>query len=949
MPDSPETVRRLQSDKGRTDNQHLFSTSPSPRSSPRTPKPRVTSLKLYMESPEVTGIDPPDSDSKTRTTTAGQIDLRKAQREEEQRVSSIKTGSSLRRTSSAYWGDSHVAKKQRLDAEKDDIEEVGSAKGGLAGVGRDVRKAVTGDRFRNRRSKGTGNGKGGSRLSAVQSEADNEVIEVLSGDSDASAPARPTQKRPTAPGTISAGKGTPKSEKHRVGVPIPVPYSESEPSSSQESAKTPKRSNRSQSKSTASGSTSNQKPDSQSSRVQKFSSDAKRAGIPAGATTRSKPARDFGISGSGSSESVNKRKSTEGKGWQSYGQMLPAAGKVEKKNAPIMAVPDYTIFQTTRRPISSKGVTQMQAPAIKNADSKRSSTVPAFSTHAEKQTASKSPSRKRSAPISAEPGFMQLSPPRNRKKKSDSTSQSAQLPTLSTTIIPKPLPSTSPSTSLTANSKPAPPANHSRRKLNPPKTTTISSSSPSHRPPAFLRKLSPPRHIPTRGNTSIRYLDDDGEDAFMGSSQVSDSGAGGGDTLTHCPQCGAPLPNPLPAQLSKAAKRLPTTTSAYLSCSQSTALFEFCKLHNLVLNVIPEGVRRGWPLAVDFRDVERRCRGMVGVLRGLVEGRVGSEWRERCVEEYRRFGVRRAQGVEKGATTLLRTLSRLFLHPQHPILTPQLAHPQPVMEYMQDVLVPECAVRLVMEDLGVGYVEARKVLGERREFGEGVFGGEAREGSAGLGEEVGGVGDGEVVVVDEGGGEADEWRTQPIWVGSEDEEEVVRWSQRSLESCGAGEGEGKGGGVEEVGAFGTGTEVIGVDADVDVDSDVMRSSPPVFYVEDGDGEIRDDGNVDDVEELPPPLSQEWRVDEVGDYPVLSQESGVSLDSRVGGGTGGGEEGAEEGGEYYMDDLWDQVHGEQLEEESAGVEVYGGLEEFDGPTFGIYDGYEEIEFEMRAVG
>jgi len=72
------------------------------------------------------------------------------------------------------------------------------------------------------------------------------------------------------------------------------------------------------------------------------------------------------------------------------------------------------------------------------------------------------------------------------------------------------------------------------------------------------------------------------------------------------------------------------------------------------------------------------------------------------------------------------TLRKLFIDTK--ILTKSLTSPQTPMEYLQEVLIPEVAVRLIQEDnRGITVEEAREIMIESVGFGAYVHSDENQE------------------------------------------------------------------------------------------------------------------------------------------------------------------------------------------------------------------------------
>ncbi|KAL1921271.1 uncharacterized protein VTP21DRAFT_10987 [Calcarisporiella thermophila] len=193
----------------------------------------------------------------------------------------------------------------------------------------------------------------------------------------------------------------------------------------------------------------------------------------------------------------------------------------------------------------------------------------------------------------------------------------------------------------------------------------------------------------------------------------------------HCRYCHEPLPDPLPGRLREALACLPAQGEDFMR------EHAFCRLHRAFRQVVPEGVEKGYPLSIDFEALPARITRMVPNLMDIVEGKRPSFFKTLAMEAYERVGKAKARQTgelmtrfevtqpgyygPRGASVLLSSLVHLLLRTDR--LTPSDTAPQTPIEYLQQVMVPETAVMLIMEDQGVGYEEARSIMRESAEFG----------------------------------------------------------------------------------------------------------------------------------------------------------------------------------------------------------------------------------------
>ncbi|KAF9300382.1 hypothetical protein BGZ74_007952 [Mortierella antarctica] len=165
--------------------------------------------------------------------------------------------------------------------------------------------------------------------------------------------------------------------------------------------------------------------------------------------------------------------------------------------------------------------------------------------------------------------------------------------------------------------------------------------------------------------------------------------------------------------------------------------FEFCRIHMAEMTIVPEGLRKNYPVSINFDGLDARVDQMRGELQDIIEGAVQSRYLERVKKTYKSLGTMGARQPavmlatvqdtqpgyygSKGAERLLEILVRMFIEPN--ILTYKLAHPQRPSEYIQQVLIPEAGLRLIAEDqrkIGrhdISLEDARIIMAESVEFG----------------------------------------------------------------------------------------------------------------------------------------------------------------------------------------------------------------------------------------
>ncbi|RHZ67805.1 hypothetical protein Glove_299g91 [Diversispora epigaea] len=181
-----------------------------------------------------------------------------------------------------------------------------------------------------------------------------------------------------------------------------------------------------------------------------------------------------------------------------------------------------------------------------------------------------------------------------------------------------------------------------------------------------------------------------------------------------CPYCFEPLPNPLPPKLKEKLAQI-DSNNGKLKGKKRKSFFdddEFCKLHEAELKIISQGISKGYPQTIDYDQLPARIKKLKKKLKKIILGKVSSKYRKQALETYRKIGKRaklpmsvmsRFEALRpgyfgpKGAEIIMETLMDMFTKKKN-VLTAELAKPQSIVEYLQEVLVPETCIRLIRED-----------------------------------------------------------------------------------------------------------------------------------------------------------------------------------------------------------------------------------------------------------
>lgn len=224
-----------------------------------------------------------------------------------------------------------------------------------------------------------------------------------------------------------------------------------------------------------------------------------------------------------------------------------------------------------------------------------------------------------------------------------------------------------------------------------------------------------------------------------------------------CPYCDAILPSPLSKNLSNLLAKFKKKKL------QAVEQFEFCRIHIAELEIVPEGLKKGYLATINFDDIPNRIEKFQQDLIDIYQKKEKSFFRDNIMRIFCETDVLKANttmGImnrfetfqvkflyfiiycfiflfiyfqlqpgyygPRGAIIIAETLRRLFIDTKK--LTISLSSPQAPMHYLQEVLVPEAAVRLIQEDYnGISAEDARKIMFESLKFGEYVHNDEILE------------------------------------------------------------------------------------------------------------------------------------------------------------------------------------------------------------------------------
>ncbi|KAI1111355.1 RTC4-like domain-containing protein [Nemania sp. NC0429] len=186
-------------------------------------------------------------------------------------------------------------------------------------------------------------------------------------------------------------------------------------------------------------------------------------------------------------------------------------------------------------------------------------------------------------------------------------------------------------------------------------------------------------------------------------------------TISRCPMCHEEVDSELLEKHSNRGK---------MSVKQQTA---FCRLHKR-LSAAAAGTEKGYP-EIDWEALDSRCGAHRGFLQNILEGKQASHYRN-VLKERVDSGKNRTlltsqdnltpgyygpRGLQVMTEFIMGALSDVI---RRRAVEDKLISARSYTGYVQTVLVPELAVRLIMEDMSVTEERAREVLMESVEIGE---------------------------------------------------------------------------------------------------------------------------------------------------------------------------------------------------------------------------------------
>ncbi|KAJ2929474.1 hypothetical protein H1R20_g7620, partial [Candolleomyces eurysporus] len=250
----------------------------------------------------------------------------------------------------------------------------------------------------------------------------------------------------------------------------------------------------------------------------------------------------------------------------------------------------------------------------------------------------------------------------------------------------------------------------------------------------------------SKGDASL--FDDDDDEPFEEESFFISSTT---DPKTLCPYCDNPLPSsPSPALVKMLEAMLgksyrdPRPANPLGRKAPFATFIDLCHRHQFESKILPEAEKKGWPKVIDWDSLSARIENMQSELQKLIDDtsdkgpRSRSPFWQDIMKAIKVKGLRAATGVkdqfenfektqpgyygELGTVIINQTLYDMF--PPASIQAQAIA-PLGAEEFLQRILIPEAALRLIMEDKGLkgssGRQTALQVLRESSSYGVAMF------------------------------------------------------------------------------------------------------------------------------------------------------------------------------------------------------------------------------------
>ncbi|KAI9476181.1 MAG: RTC4-like domain-containing protein [Benjaminiella poitrasii] len=163
---------------------------------------------------------------------------------------------------------------------------------------------------------------------------------------------------------------------------------------------------------------------------------------------------------------------------------------------------------------------------------------------------------------------------------------------------------------------------------------------------------------------------------------------------------------------------------------------DVCRVHKIELLYKPIAIAKGYPEHIDFDSINDRIMSFQDELKSILDKNLSSSFFDAALQRFEQLGTKARNASEtlktfeeylpgyygnEGSDRIMDTLNRLFL--QSDYADNNKTAPLTAVEFLQQVLVPECGIRLIRQDKQnkITLEEAKSIMRESQEYGSIVY------------------------------------------------------------------------------------------------------------------------------------------------------------------------------------------------------------------------------------
>lgn len=123
-----------------------------------------------------------------------------------------------------------------------------------------------------------------------------------------------------------------------------------------------------------------------------------------------------------------------------------------------------------------------------------------------------------------------------------------------------------------------------------------------------------------------------------------------------CPLCDEIIPSPFPARMQARLAKLFKNKTPYQTVAEMLNdskhvidQIEFCRVHYAETYTIPDGLKKEYPMTIDFDCIHERVQEFIPQLTSLINGETNSRYRDNVLKVYKKVG----KATARKPTTLM--------------------------------------------------------------------------------------------------------------------------------------------------------------------------------------------------------------------------------------------------------------------------------------------------------